>query len=84
MDRIRYFKYGNAGGIHKVIARELNRNSGYYNSLKELLSSVKNRGKNIKIREYGYDDRLKKTVFMIVGDHSNYKNVFICYFIEEF
>ena len=79
----RYFKYGDSGGIGKVIDREINSNSGYYNSLKSLLKSEERCWiKNPKIEQYGYDGRLGKDVYMVIGDHGGYKEQFVCYFIE--
>jgi hypothetical protein len=80
----RYFKYGNNGGIDKVKRREINCNSGYFNSLKALLDScITKYAKNYKIEYYGYDDRIKRDVYMVVADHSGYKQQFMSYFIED-
>jgi len=79
-----YFKYGNSGGIDKVIRREINSNSGYYQSLRELIDSEKRDwNDNLKVIFYVYDDRLGKDVYMVVGDYGNYEEQFLCYFIED-
>lgn len=79
-----YFKYGNSGGIDKVISREINSNSGYYKSLRELIESEKRDwNDNLKVIFYVYDDRLGKDVYMVVGDYGNYEEQFLCYFIED-
>lgn len=81
---MRYFKYGNSGGIQKVIQREINENSGYFDSLKDLLESEKREwNNNLKIIHYCYDFRLEKEVYMVVADFRNYEEQFSCYFIEE-
>lgn len=82
----RYYKYGNSGGIKKVQDREINNNSGYYDSLKDLFSSVKDAPRcdlDFKIKPYTFDERLGKDVYMIVCDYGNHSDRFECFFIEE-
>ena len=79
----RYFKYDNSGGIQSVIDRVIDCNSGYYESLIDLLQSCTRKGiTNLRIVFYGYDKRLQKQVYMVTGNHSGFKNQFVSYFIE--
>ena len=83
---MKYFKYGNIGGIGRVIDREINPNSGYYDSLIDLLESEvysEHTIEGFRIKRYGFDDRLNKNVYMVLHDRGEYKQQFVCYFIEE-
>lgn len=81
---MKYFKYGNSGGIQAVIAREINGNSGYYDSIEDIIESVRDpRVSNYKASEYCFDHRLNKMVHIITGDRINYKGQFLCFFIED-
>ena len=81
---MKYFKYGNQGGIQKVIDREIDSNSGYYDTIKDIIDSVKQPYlSNYNTIFYTYDYRLFKKVYMVVADYKEYKQQFVCYFIED-
>lgn len=84
---MKYFKYGNSGGIDKVRNREINYNSGYYESLHELLKSLTHGTSyamsGFRIIRYAFDERLDKDVYMVLHDIGEYKEQFVCYFIED-
>lgn len=85
-EKMKYYCYGNASGIDSVIKREIMFNHFYAESLKQIINYVENqehKKRNIKIIHYAYDDRLQKEVYMVVADHSGYKEQFELYFIEE-
>ena len=78
-----YFKYGNQGGIQKIMDREINGNGGYYHTLKRLLDSCKSEwNSNLKIKWYCFDERLNKDVYMVVADYSGHEQQFVSYFVE--
>lgn len=82
----KYFKYGNGGGIDKVIDREEYGTSGFYSSIHELLKSIDNPDFKIdtcRIKYHAYDERLNRHVYMVLHDTGAYKQQFVCFFIED-
>lgn len=89
----KYYTYMNFGNINDVINRKKNHSATYigkFNSLKEIFTNIVNdynlvnaNANNIYIKYVSYDPRLKRDVYMFVGDVWEYKQVFICFMIEN-
>ena len=86
------YYYGNAGGIQLPKTRDLNSNSGYAYSIKDLFEQIiKNsldayankKIEDFKVRYYGFDDRLDRDVYMVLTDYGGYKDQYVRYFIYD-
>ena len=81
---MKYFLYGNSGGIGKV-KEELSNPKETFKNIKEVFVALKERYYNLfdisdlSIKYYAYDERIKKDVYMIVTNKLGNKD-----YIEEY
>ena len=88
-----YYCYGNGGIIDSVIKRELNYNSFYASNILEIINKTINVSlaykflgvKDVYIKYYGYDERLKRDVYMMLNSKKicGYKDQFMKFIIEN-
>lgn len=70
---MKFFIYGNGGGINKV-KEELNNPKETFSNIKEVFEKIKERYGNLldvidlSVKYYCYDDRIEKDVYMVVTD----------------
>ena len=76
---MKFFIYGNGGGIDKV-KEELKNPKETYESIKEVFEEIKRRYANLldiddlSVKYYGYDARIGKDVYMVVTNKCGKEN----------
>lgn len=90
---MRYFTYGNSGGIDNI-KKELSNPKVTFDSIKEMLFEVSRRYQDawgvlfdiedLSIRYYGYDERIEKDVYMICTNRHGDKNFIEMYGCPQF
>lgn len=86
---MKFFIYGNGGGINKVI-EELDNPKETFESLKEVFETIVRRYfglldiEDLSIKYYCYDDRIKKDVYMVVTNRYGDENYIKKYKCPQF